>query len=330
MLTLSAAQSSRLQRVSGFVPSSQDFIDLLNDATRELMRRGSWVATTRRMCACVYNGCVTWPRQVHSVLALNTRHGSAMVRNSWYGFSNISRQEGEYFRRNQCPTGDLALVEGNLSSVFNPINPAAPKYLRFYPTENGDIGKTVRVFGVDSTGQNLFGLRPDGSFQDGLVLKLASPYVQTPMLIHRIDHILKDATQGPVRGFQWDGTSLWPLCYYEPTETAPEYRTSTIQGMNLGACCGASPQRISALVKLSFIPVQHADDIVLIHNIDALCYAVQAIKYGDGGDADSREKFLAMAIAELNMEIWGREEDNDLVVSNNVLGGTGIGRQQCF
>lgn len=292
------------------------------------MRRGEWVGTTRRMCACVYNGCVTWPRAVKDVLAINKGHHTGIVRNNWYGFSTINKGDCHRSGAVSCRS-DVVASFGNNSSVFNQIIPSSPKYIRFYPTNNGDVGKTIRVFGKDANGQTLAGQRADGSFQDGLVLVLKMPYVQSPATIHYIDHVLKDATQGPVRGYQWDGTSLWDLAYYEASETAPDYRTSRLEGGCWGTCFGATPHRISALVRLRFIPVENDDDIVLVDNLDALDYAMQAIKYGQAGDAQSRVEYMAMAVKELNLGLWDEGEDS-VPITNPIFGGTHIGRQQCF
>jgi hypothetical protein len=228
----------------------------------------------------------------------------------------------------------MAAADGNTSSVFNPIATNANMWLRFYPTEPTDQGKTIRVYGIDSNGQTIRDERNDGTFQEGVVLTLPNPrqiaYVQTPMKVRHVDHILKDATNGPINGYQWDGTQLWDLAYYEPSEVAPEYKTSVLHGLPCG-CASNTPRMISALVKLSFVPAQYPDDLVLVHNIDALSYMAQAIKYGDAGDSESKQSFEALAIRELNLELWSEEDDEKIDIENNVFSSARIvGRQQCF
>lgn len=333
MLTLGNAQTSRLARVGGFVPTSADWILLINDAMRECMRR---VPQYRRMCSCVYGGCITWPRSVNAVLAINRPRHHVPVRNHWYEYHTIFDSDRQHCRGGCTGSGthhhgghsDHVALSGNHSSVFNPIAKGVSVYLRFYCDNQADIGKTVRIFGVDSNGQRLVGMRPDGTFQEGLVLTFAAPYVQSTVQVRHIEYALKDETQGAVRGYQWDGTQLWDLAYYEPSETAPDYATSTIQGMACSSC-STSPQFISALVTLKAVPARFADDLILIDNVDALAAMMQAIKYGEAGDSDNQLKQETIAVHSLNLDIWGTEEAA-ISFHNNVFSGARIGRQQCF
>src|SRR5262249_46944155 len=151
------------------------------------------------------------------------------------------------------------------------------RYLQFYITEPTDVGKTITVFGKTG-GIEIFTTRSDGTIQPGLVLTLAIPFVQTTILIDNVDRIIKDVTDGPVYGYQWDGANLFPLATYAPSETLPEYRTSRIQTSGCTNNCNVWPSQISAFVKIEFIPVVHDDDEVQIDCIEALALAIQSIK----------------------------------------------------
>ncbi len=302
-LTLAQAKNSRLRRISGSCPDSQDFLELLNDGIRMLMKRGNFWGTVKRMSGCVYSDCIVWPRQVQTVLAINKNGNSVPPRNQWYGFSAVLPEDvtNHGIWGDRC-WGDIAARDGDTTSVFNQIPCLNDRYVRFYCMQPTDEGKTITLFGVDSNGQTIRSQRTDGSFQDGVVLTLAIPYVQTTFLVRRVDRILKDTTDGPVHGYQFDGATLYDLAHYDPAETSPAYRTSKIMGgcnatANGNGCCHS---QISALVKLAYVPVQYDDDVILIDDLDALAMVMQAINQSDNYDADQFEKMILLAVRELN------------------------------
>ena len=180
-----------------------------------------------------------------------------------------------------------------------------------------DEGKKITIYGIDSNGQVIRSERSDGTFQDGVELTLAIPYVQTTFLVRRVDRIVKDLTDGPVHGYQFDGATLYDLAHYEPAETSPSYRQSKIVGgcntaANTGGCC---PSQITALVKLAFIPVQYDGDEVQIDNLDALAMAMQALNQNDNFDSQQSEVMMARAVKELNLELRQRLPIDQTVVN---------------
>lgn len=306
MLTLGAARNaSRLKRISGVCTSSQDFVDLLNDATEELMERGSWWNTVKRIRGCIYNQCVTWPRQVGTVLAFDRCNGSVPPKNQWYDFDAVLPEHVHHWNKFNSFTcaHDLALVDRGTSPVFNQIPCALLRWLRFYITEPTDVGKTITIFGK-SQGVEVLTLRSDGTIQPGLVVTLSIPFTQTSVAFDSVDRVIKDPTNGPVYGYQWDGINLFPLATYAPSETLPDYRTSRIQSSGCGGTnCNIWPNQISAFVKLQFIPVIHDDDEVQVDCPEALALGIQSIKMGDSYDSGGSEGMMARACHILNLQI---------------------------
>ena len=159
---------------------------------------------------------------------------------------------------------------------------------------------------MDSNGQTIRSERTDGTFQDGIVLTLAIPYVQSDFLIRRIDRVIKEETDGPVRGYQFDGGTLYDLASYDASETNPDYRKSRITGGCGSSRPGCCPSQITALVKLAFVPAKYDDDLILIENLDALALAVQSIKMSDAFDSDEAEKLMLRAVHECNLDLRNR------------------------
>jgi len=290
---------SRINRISGVCAGSPDWYQLLNDATRQLMRRGNWWGTVKILRGCIYNNCLTWPRTTGTVLALDAG-GSIPIKNSWYEFNAVLPEHVHHwnrFGRFNCNC-NLALVDNGTAPVFNQIPCLLLRYLQFYITQPSDAGKTITVFGVDGNGLDILTTRSDGTIQPGIVLTLALPFVQTPTPLQRVDRIIKDVTDGPVYGFQFDGIHQWPLATYAPSETLPDYRTSRVSCGT--ACC---PTQISAFIKLEFIKATRPDDLILIDNLDALALGMQSAKLSDAFDSQGAEAMMARAVHELNLDL---------------------------
>jgi hypothetical protein len=324
MLTLAAARNSRLKRISGVCTSSQDFVDLLNDATEELMEKGAWWNTTKVYRGCVYSQCISWPRQVGSVLALNDCHGSAPPVNPWGEFNALLPEHVDHWNRHgsfPC-SNNMSLRDSGTSPVFNQIPCLLPRFLKFYITQQGDIGKTITIFGK-SSGVEVLTTHLDGTVQPGLQVTLAIPFVQTPIFFDHIDRIIKDPTVGPVYGYQTDGVNTFPLATYAPDETLPSYRTSRL--IHSGPHC---PSQISAFVKLNFIPVVNDNDEVQIDCIQALALAIQSIKLGDAFDSAGAEGMMARAVHTLNQQLRNKLQNDTIPVRFSPQGTAHLRRQR--
>jgi hypothetical protein len=303
MLTFGEAKQSRLKRISGNCTSSDDFKDLLNDAVQELMIRGNFWNTIKVMTGCIYNQCLTFPRMVSTVLALN-HCGSAPPKNQWFSFDAVLPDQVHHWNRHgnfRC-SHDLALADSGTSSVFNQIPCLLPRFLRFYITQPTDSGKTITIFGK-SAGVEVLTTRSDGTIQPGLVISLAVPFVQTSIAFDAVDRVVKDVTDGVVYCYQTDGINLFPLATYSPTETLPEYRTSRLVMSGCGTNCDRWPSRVSALVKLKHIPVENDDDLILIDNLEAIALAIQSVKLSDAFDSAGAEGMLSRAVHSLNLQL---------------------------
>jgi len=263
------------------------------------------------------------------VMALNRCNHSIPPRNHWYGFDSVLPDDVHAHNRN-CNGGcwgDTAAVDGGVTSVFNQIPCLNDRYVRFYPSQPTDVGKTITIFGIDTNGQIIREQRADGTFQDGVVLTLALPYVQTTFLVRRVDRVIKQVTNGPVRGYQFDGHTLYDLAVYDAAETVPEYRQSRIQGACTPSGCNGMSQ-LTALVKLQFIPVVNDDDLVLIDNLDALAIGMQSLKQSDAYDHDGAEKAMLRAVHTLNLDLRSKLPIDQIPVTVHYQGTAHLSRRR--
>jgi hypothetical protein len=314
MMTFKQLKYGPVSRIAGVVVPSDQFTAYCNNAVRMLMNRGNFWATVQPMLGCVRENVITWPRSVGTVLALDACNRPSQLSNHWYQFMPLDSAH----IRNACHfdqhgwAGGLMTESFKTSPVFNPIITDGMN-LRFYIREPSDVGKTITVFGIDANGQIIRGEREDGTFQDGLVLTLANPYVQTPYTIRHVTRILKDETNGWVDGYQFSvaGNLFVDLAHYEPTETHPEYIVTRITGnrqhgydghtrnSNVSPCVA----QISALVKLKFVPFKFDDDLVQIDCEDAIADMYQGILYKEQGNLTAATQYEIQALRELNKQM---------------------------
>ena len=302
LTTYALAKASRLKRIASACPGSALFLDYLNDATRELMTRGSWWGTVKKIRLCSYAGCLAWPKFVGTVLATNICGRNAAVQGGWYEFMDLV---GRDVNPNRLWPSNVVTVDDGVTPVFQNIPCGTPMYVKAYCQRSNDVGKTVTIYGTDVYGQTRMTTWPDGVYREGEVLSLTSgvpPLGATTSTLYReITRVSKDVTEGQVNLYYYDGASLYDAAHYGPRETEPSYRHNTINGWRSSGCCAA--KSITALIKLQFEPVYDDSDVVLIENLDALALAMQSIKLSDNNDSDGAEKMMARAVHTLNLEL---------------------------
>lgn len=304
LLTFGQLKQGPCSRISGVCVDNPEFADVVNQATRQIMRRGNWWGTVQIIRGCAYDECVTWPACVGTVLAIDQNCRRVEVANRWYQFLTW---ESGWFRNYRLggPHEHRAAVFEGTSPVFSPVPAGMSNYILAYPNVQDDAGKTITIFGYDSNGQFVRTNNGDGTWSDGVKLTLAMPYVVSPQQFQKVTRVLKDATQGVVRLYQWDGASTNPdgspllldMAQYNPSETSPAYNVSRVP-----RTCG----QIVALVKLAFSPVSSDSDLVLIDNEEALANMIQSIRYREKGDPDRAIQWEKDAFRELNYELRDR------------------------
>lgn len=336
LVTLAVARSSRLKEIAQSCPNSDEFKSLVNEATETLMRRGSFWGTVQKIKVCTYNGCITWPRYVGTVLAVSMCGHSIPVWNNWWDFMPMSPNDfcgGNFSFSNAGCCGNINTINDGVVPVFNQIACGSGVYIRAYPSYQADIGKKVRIYGIDTNGQVVRVKNPlTGIWEEGLEMVLAAPFVQSAITFRTITRISKEVTQGPVRYYQFDGTNLLDLVLHEPTETNPYYRHSKIEGLRShgNSCVNSSCngiRSVEALVKLQFIPVVADTDLVLISNLQALKNMIMSIKQDEAGNTEKAVGLEAKAIHDLNLELRDRFPNSQLPANVECFGTARLEKQ---
>lgn len=312
MQTFGDFKKTGAKRIAGTCVASDDFKDLTNETVEMLMTRGSWWGTVQRIESCIYNSCVVWPREVETVLALNTCGHYVPLSNKWFRFVPIGpagiQEYGFSWLGLKC-CGNLRGGDFGTSPVFNNVACGKANYIRAYTSKSADYGKTITIFGIDSNGQVITTKDANGIWREGIVLTLAAPFVSTSMQVREITRVVKDETQGVVRLYQYDATNnvLLDCATYEPSEVTPEYRVTKIEGMGSNQNCSTSncngARTIQALVKLKYIPIEVDTDLVLIDCPMAMKIGMQAIRQQDSYSAEEFMKQTTLAVRELNLQL---------------------------
>lgn len=253
----------------------------ISDAIHLLANKGEIDPLVGFVDICVSNGCITLPREVETVLAVNIGGQPSLGHDELFSFHlNGPGDCGcscsfDWFNTGSFPTyRDL---------------PCPARLIAFLDSAE-DEGVEVRVFGFDDQNRPLRTFR-NGEWTDGLLVPTifgyALPSSEDPK-VSRITDIVKGRSAANIRLSSFDGStsSGTLLGIYEPDETRPRYRRIRISP-------GSDWVRIMYRKRTS--DVRSLYDRVLIHNRMALLLAMRAVKKYEENDLGSAIGFEAQA-----------------------------------
>lgn len=343
--TLSQARASTLSQISGACASTSAFLALLNEATDRLMDRGDWPGTIVPIMTCVSQGCVVWPRYVGSVRRINVCMAPVPTQNVWTQFLQYDSPNwidgGRWWGNNgwgtwagaEIPSGlwtgqGAFMMDQTRTPVFQDVQ-GDGRLIRAYPQYQADIGKTIRIFGIDNNGQTLRTRQVDGKWRDGIVLTLTTPFISSTDYVRKIERVLLDEMQGDVRVYAYNVADavLEPVANYEPGDINPAFERYRLDLRQCGCDCVKS---VIALVKLKFIPARYDNDLVLIENLNALKLMMQCIKLEEANNPSLAEEYEVRAIRELNASLNNQSPREDIQVAIASFGKRSFIGQRCF
>lgn len=327
------AKQSTLKQIAAVCPNSTAFVDLVNEAQRRLLKRGNWFGTEILAQFCIHGGCITWPRHVGTVLGVKMGCEEVELRNHWYsiiGPSGWSTYNGFGAGFNLAGFNDCGseMTEVGVSPCYNEISGTTGKLIRYYPTKQNDVGKTITLYGKQYGGQPLQRQDTNGDWIPGIVITAAMPFGTNSTLVTHIDSVVRDASQAPIGLYEYDSTTnlVRDLAWYEPSETNPRYRQSRINGFRPGCkdSNGRCITRLNALIKLEHIPLVNDYDFLIIDDFDALKLAIQAIKLEEANNDELANAKWIEAVHELNLEDRNKLPNQQTPVKVRVVGGCAI------
>ncbi len=325
-----AKASNALKTAVGSCENTDEFLQIVNDATQRLMYRGDWPGTVLPLHVTVQRGLVTFPRQVGTVKYINVTKRYVPVWNNTYEFLP------HWWAGGSCC--------GAWTQWLDPLAPAMTQYgtacVFAQPPTNtcvlqiqgipDDTGAVIQFFGTDPQGNSLRTDNGDGTFSDGISLTLNQPFTVGTQLVKYIGRVIKPVTQGPITLFSLDtvDATQTALAIYDPGDTNPSFAQYHLHA----TCCNPTVTWSAvAQVKLKFIPVAVDSDLVLIPNLQALALFIKGIRFGEAGDRANSLAYQADAVKELNLQYADMIPDTQIPIQIQPFGSAppiraGIGR----
>jgi len=297
-VTLGSLKVSLNNRLANYCNDDARLTDLINRACERLLYEMKSVGTFSRYRVCVNNACITWPRQIETIEAYAVCGRPGTVRNGWYEFL----ENGPGVQSATSCNGNQLIDAGESVSFENIIGTGKKIAVSVDVTE--DAAATILLQYYDSSGQWVR-TQPGGTWIDGEEITLpatgAFAYTSLEVMPNGLTRVIKPVTNGIVRLWEYDvaTTNLRALAVYEPSETIPVYRRSTIPNLPQIPCCTRTEEcdkiSVEVIGKIRFIPVAVDNDFLCISHQDAVRLACQAIHKEESDMVDDAAKYWMLA-----------------------------------
>ena len=325
-----------IRNIAGKCSQSDQFSDLVNRVTRRLLKRGAWYGSDVVVRLCAFSCEIVWPNFVGTVLGVRTCAGQMDLKNNWYAIMGPANCSGSWGSETWGSAGagygyggnvNAVGFDSNTSCTGNSITGNTGKFLCYHIVNIEDVGKTITFFGKQYGAQPLQE-QVSGVTQMGYTLTAVSGSTdaQSGVLVTQIDQITRQRTVGMTYLYEYDPTThlLRTLSVFQPNETNPQYRKTTIQNFGIipysQDANGVKSWNIEALVKLEYVPAVNDRDFLLIDDFDALKLGIQALQFEDAHDYPNAEITWKLAIRELNYESKNKQPGNQFVTRVRVMG----------
>lgn len=253
----------------------------ISDAVHLLANKGEIDPLVGYVDICVTANCVTLPREVETILAVNIGGRPALGHDELFSFH--LNGPGDF--RQSC---DFDWYNTGSFPTYRDL-PCPARLIAFLDSEE-DEGAELRVFGFDDQNRPLRTL-VNGEWIDGLLVPTIFGYAlpsSSDPKVSRITDIVKGRTKANIRLSSFDSStsSGTLLGIYEPDETRPRYRRLRISP-------GADWVRVCYRKRTSDVRSNY--DRILIHSRLALLLAMRAVKKYEENDIGSALGFEAQA-----------------------------------
>lgn len=308
-------------RVLGVCETDDRVYDYINEASRRLLHKGLFAGTYGRFTIYPSDGCITWPRMIETIESVATCCAVGQVRNQWFEF-----QETGYglIDSSNCCIGNQLIDRGTVVT-YRDMSGGTNSYVRAYPGDLSDVGRTMIVQGYDANGQWVRTV--DGStWIDGEKITLAIPFAVTSSKFTSITGIIRQSTNTVTRLYEYNGDDLseTDLAVYDPDETLPQYRRSFLAGRCNDTDEDQKP--VTVMAKLRHVNVATENDYVIPPCETAIKLMVQAIIKEEANLLQEAAVFEAKAvqsIQEQTMHYLGDAVATIRMVGSGLNGGGG-------
>jgi hypothetical protein len=258
----------------------------INLASERFFSSGSYRGSTQRAIVTAYDGQITSPRELQTVLAAKTSTAcrGTTVHPIWYEFL-----AGSF----ACGTSGLNdLGEG--FCTFRDIPSDLPLVIR--AAEDGDSTAVLTIVVQNA----------DGVAQFDVPLNVATTQIDDP-LANKILRMTKPVTDGRVEVFYKENGIEVQIASLKPSETDANYRRYRV---SLGVTS------VDAMWKRAWLPALADIEPIVPNNIGALGEMILALQYRDKNDRERYKDSEAKAIDIANDDRQQFDGDNQTPIYN--------------
>lgn len=250
----------------------------ISDAIQLLANKGEIDPLVGFLDICTCGKCVTLPREVATVLAVNIGGHPTLGHDQIFSFH--LNGPGDC-----CTPCGYDWYDTGSFPTYRDLQ--CPSKLIAFLDNQEDEGKLLRVFGFDEQNRPLR-TKVGNNYEDGYrvptIFGFALPESDAPK-VSRITDIVKDVTVGNIRLSSFDNSTFTGtlLGIYEHDETYPRYRR-----IRLGTNCGGW---VRIMYRRSTYELRSQKDRILLHSRPALMLALHAIQKYRESDLVSAVQF---------------------------------------
>lgn len=284
-LTVADCRTALYKEVDATDINSALFLPALNEVIERFINSGKWKGQTPLVTIPV-NGLnyFSLPRWYISVLVMSYLRRPVPVFTPFYQFS----ESGPGVLPDADAWSGVLLDLGDGFVTQYDIATAGP--LRLTISNASDAGKTVRLFGLDQNGVDVYSA--DGSL--GLNVTLANPSVTTSQQFSAVSGVQAPATIiAPWTLNVFNTPTVTLLSTYYPGETAPRYRRYQT---------GELEEAVQLICNRRYVQLRNETDWVIPGSLSALRYGLKMLAYESAGQLAEASAAFDRALEFLNQE----------------------------
>lgn len=295
-ITLAEARPELCRAVDNGVPTTDPRVpERINQATDRLMAGGVFVGMVQEYVVCTQQKCFSLPRAIETAMEVFILDQRLDVTTGWYSIENPSTYVDPEF------LNDIVLIDrGEFPTLFDICDPGQLLVAAQYTEATS---ASVRIFGLDSEGNEIYTTQPSG-YQRGELVPLTLEGAQTLNIYSKVTGIEKPETQGPIRisvtPLKSPSTQLL-LALMDPEERVSSYRRYYCDDIP-EVDFHEPPVRVRVTGIRRFIPVTKDTEFLIISNLGALRLEMMALDREDGNDFQSSAEFHKRALDLLQAE----------------------------
>lgn len=284
-LTVADCRNALYTEVDATDINSPLFLPALNEVVERYINSGKWKGAMVRVTLPIDGrNYISLPHWYQSVLVMRYQKVPRPIFTQFYEFSESG--PGEIPDANNW-TGVMVDLGDGFPTQVDIVDPGT---LRITVSNASDANKTIRIFGQDEYGADIYS--SDGSL--GINVTTANPSVTTTQVFSKVTGVQAPNTiVAPWILSVMDGATPIPLSTYYPGETRPQYRRYQTGILN---------EAIQLICHRRFNILRNETDWVIPGNQTALRYGLKALAYEKAGQIDMAQAAFTTGLNYLNQE----------------------------